>query len=189
MTFDRSAASKAKIEPKGPKMRALPRLFLVLACALTVGAVALAATAAGTEQRGRDVQTIDLTTRSAQVADLDLGPTGNGIGDRFVFSDDVFRNGRRVGVLAGECIAQREEPNPRPEGQQPTSVAFNCVTTLQLPEGQITSQGLVTFGATNRFTIAITGGTGAYRAVRGEAISIESEGENEPGQLRLKLIF
>ena len=170
-------------------MRVLPRLPVVVAFALTLGAVSLATTAMGTEQRGRDVRTIDLTTRSDQAANLDLGLEGNGIGDRFVFSDDVFRDGRRVGVIAGECIAEREEPYPRPEGQDPTSVAFNCVSTLQLPQGQITFQGLIGLTATNRFVLAITGGTGAYRTARGEAISIESESENEPGELRLKLVY
>ena len=56
--------------------------------------------------------------------------------------------------------------------------------------GQITLQGLVTFGeeAGNGFDVAITGGTGAYRTAHGQATITETEEEDVPDQLRLELI-
>ena len=46
----------------------------------------------------------------------------------------------------------------------------HCVATLRLRGGQITLQGLVPFSETDMgpFTVAVTGGTGAYRGVSGE---------------------
>jgi hypothetical protein len=167
------------------------RLFGVLAIALAIGVVSLVSTAAGEKKKhGKKVQIINLTTQTAQEADLDLGPAGFTLGDRFVFSENVFRGGQQVGTDGGECTFTRLEPNPVPQGQEPTSATANCVATLELPKGQVTVQGLVTFSeeAGNRFTIAITGGTGAYRTAHGEATITESEEENGPDELELKLI-
>ena len=166
------------------------RLFAVFALAATIGVVSLVPTATGTKGHSKKVQIIDLTTRTAQEADLDLGATGPSLGDRFVFSDNVFRGTEQVGITGGECTVTHVEPNPVPPGQEPTSAAVNCVATVQLPKGQVTLQGLVTFSeeAGNSFTVAITGGTGAYRTAHGEATITESEDENGPEGLRLKLI-
>jgi hypothetical protein len=173
-------------------MRAKSRLFVVFVLALVLGGISLVSTAAGGGGR-HDPKTlvIDLTTRTAQEADLDLGATGPSIGDRFVFSDDVFRGGQKVGITGGECTAVRSNPNPVPSGQEPTSVTVNCVATIQLPEGQVALQGLVTFSeaAGPSFTIAVTGGTGAYRTAHGQATVTEGADENAPDQLRLELIL
>jgi len=47
---------------------------------------------------------------------------------------------------------------------------FQCVATVSLPEGQLTAQGLVTLTETGSqpVTLAITGGTGAYRTAHGQ---------------------
>jgi hypothetical protein len=160
------------------------RLFAVLALALTIGVVSLVATAGGAQKRGKKVQIINLTTQTDQEADLDLGAPGPSVGE------NVFRGDRQVGTDGGECVVVRLQPNPVPAGQEPTSATVNCVATIQLPKGQVTVQGLVTFSeqSGDRFTIAITGGTGAYRTAHGEATVIESEDEDAPGGLRLKLI-
>ena len=162
------------------------RLIAVLALALAIGVVSLVPAAAAAAR----VTVINLTLRTVQEAELDLGTPGFSVGDRFVFSDNVFRNGRRVGVLGGECTLTRLRPNPLPEGQEPTSGTFQCVATVRLPRGQLTFQGLFTFSeqAGPRVRIAITGGTRAYRNARGQAVLTESEDENEPDHLRLRVI-
>lgn len=171
-------------------MRAKSRLFAVLTLALTIGVVSLVSTAMGDRKHDKKAQIINLTTQTFQEADLDLGPTGPTVGDRFVFSDNVFRGNTQVGILGGECTVARLEPEPVPAGQEPTSAVVNCVVTIQLPKGQVTLQGLITFSeqAGNRFTVAITGGTGAYRTAHGEATVTENEDENGRDQLRLNLI-
>ena len=171
-------------------MQAKFRLFGVLLLALTIGVVSMVSTATGAQKRGKKVQVLNLTTRTAQEADLDLGASGPSVGDRFVFSDNVFRGNQQIGILGGECIVVRLEPNPVPPGQEPTSATVNCVASIQLPKGQLTAQGLVTFSAQagNSFTIAITGGTRAYRTAHGQATITTSEDENAPEGLRLKII-
>jgi hypothetical protein len=166
------------------------RLLAVLVLTATVGVVSLVSTAAGTQPSGKHVEVIDLTTRTVQEAEIDLGATGFGLGDRFVFTDDVFRGTENIGTLGGECTAVRLAPYPLPAGQEPTSVSFHCAATLSLPKGQVTFQGLVTFSeqAGPSFTIAITGGTGAYRTAHGQATITESEEEDAPSQMRLELI-
>jgi hypothetical protein len=166
------------------------RLFAVLALALTIGVVSLVATAAGAKKHGKKVQILNLTTRTDQEADLDLGPSGPSVGDRFVFSDNVFRGDTQIGTDGGECVVVWLEPNPVPEGQEPTSARVNCVATFRLPKGQLTVQGLVTFSeqAGNRFTVAITGGTRAYRTAHGQATITSSDDEDAPDGLRLKII-
>jgi hypothetical protein len=172
-------------------MTAKSRLLVVLALALTLGAVSLVSNAAGGGTQDSKTLVIDLTSRTAQEADLDLGATGPSIGDRFVFSDDLFRGGQKVGISGVECIAVRSQPSPVPPGQEPTSLTISCVGTLRLPEGQVTVQGLVTFSEESgpSFDLAITGGTGAYRTAHGQLTVTEGEDEDAPDQLRLELIL
>jgi hypothetical protein len=67
----------------------------------------------------------------------------------------------------------------RAAGDRPLTArraTFHCVATLSLADGQLTSQGLVTFteAPEPRFRIAVTGGTGAYRTAHGEVAVLET---------------
>lgn len=120
-------------------------------------------------QRGggehRHTQVIQLVERIAgpPVFD-DAGAPGPGVGDRLIFSADIFDlNDRKVGRDGAECVVVRLDPSqPDPIEQQ----IVQCVVTVELPGGQITFQGLAQ-GGENDF--AVTGGTGAYRRAHGEA--------------------
>ena len=90
-------------------------------------------------------------------------PPGHGpVGNQFLTTDDVFRQGRKVGDEVHVCqiMADLEQAGAR----------FQCVATVSLPEGQLTAQGLATLTETGSqpFTLAITGGTGAYRTAHGQ---------------------
>ena len=88
---------------------------------------------------------------------MDVGAPGPSLGDQLVFSEARFERGREVG------------PTVPPY----TVITFHCVGTLSLRRGQITLQGLIeTQGEDDPgpFTVAITGGTGAYRGAGGEAV-------------------
>jgi hypothetical protein len=167
------------------------RLLSVLALALTIGAVSLVSTAAGTKPDGKHFKIIDLTLLTVQEAVLEEEPPGPSLGDRFVFSDDVFSGDKRIGTSGGECTVTRVEPDPLPAGQEPTSATVQCIVTLRLPEGQITTQALVTFSAEAgpQFTVAVTGGTGAYRTAHGQGIVTPGAQEDDPSRLRLELIL
>jgi hypothetical protein len=48
-----------------------------------------------------DVEVIRVTAITVQEAGLDLGEPGDSLGDQFVFSDDLFRGGEKVGTAGG----------------------------------------------------------------------------------------
>lgn len=67
------------------------------------------------------------------------------------------------------------------------SFAAHCLNTTVLPGGQITSQGYVTSDEIEKvpFRQAITGGTGAYKGVRGQ-LTVDEAGDG-PAHLTFDL--
>jgi hypothetical protein len=124
---------------------------------------------------------VQVVARTVQEAELDLGEKGFGIGDQFVFSEDLFStDGRPTGQSGGSCTVVRVDERAR-------SATTNCVATLAFPRGQVTLQGLVTFAeeGDQPFTVAVTGGTGRYQGVGGEML-IDERGEDSLYTLRLR---
>jgi hypothetical protein len=128
--------------------------ILIVAGVLGVTATASTAGAAGSR--------LTLAATTTHEALLTLGTAADPTGNQFVSAHDLFRGARKVGaggtscqiidvVLSGELRVQ-------------------CLASLSLPEGQLTAQGLPTVDedATKPFTLAITGGTGAYANARGQ---------------------
>jgi hypothetical protein len=115
-------------------------------------------------KRGRP-QVIRLVERIADDPTFDDGGApGPSVGDRLIFSADLFDGkDRKIGRDGADCVVVRiDQSRPSPLEQQ----VVECMVTVELPRGQITFQGLAQ-GTENRF--AVTGGTGAYRRVHGEA--------------------
>jgi hypothetical protein len=132
----------------------------VLTAAGTTAAVASSATPAGVHRS----QTIDLVARQTQARLLVLAAPGHGpVGNQILTTDDVYRQAGKAGHDAAVCQVMADL------GQ--AGARFQCTPTVSLPEGQITVQGLATLTETGNqpFTLAITGGTGAYRTARGHA--------------------
>jgi hypothetical protein len=127
--------------------------------------------------------TIELVSKTVQEADIDLPPEGEfGLGDRFVFAEDLFEGGVKVGEDGGECTVVRFV-------EETQSATIQCVVTVSLPKGQLTVQGLVTFVGEEDdapFVLPVTGGSGAYKTARGE-VKVEP-GENED-RLTFSLVF
>ena len=99
------------------------------------------------------------------IAFIDNGAPGPSIGDRLVFSNPIFdTNNQRVGRDGADCLIVRIDPTEPPARQQ----IVQCTISVQLPDGQITVQGLAQ-GTENYF--AVTGGTGNYRNVSGEVFA------------------
>ena len=96
---------------------------------------------------------------------VDVGAPGPSIGDRLVFSAQIFdTNNRPIGRDGADCVIVRLAPSEPPDRQQ----VVQCTISVQLADGQITVQGLAQ-GTENYF--AVTGGTGAYRKARGEVFA------------------
>ena len=125
----------------------------------------------GDKQRSGHPRVIHLVERVAGAPTFDDGGLpGPGVGDRLIFSADIFdAKDRKVGRDGADCVVVRIDPSqPSPLEQQ----IVQCVVTVELPDGQITFQGLAQ-GTENHF--AVTGGTGAYRRARGEAFVDDRE--------------
>jgi hypothetical protein len=160
----------------------------VLALLLALTSVSFAF--AGGDSRGNTngkVRILHVTLKNSHETDLDLGASGPSVGDRFSVFGELFRNDKRVGVAGYECVTLLFTPGSDPAGP-PTAATDQCTGSLSLPKGQITVQGLVDRTGPVPVTIAITGGTGAYRTAHGE---LQTSGPNEQGDepLTLRLIL
>lgn len=133
---------------------------------LAFSMVPAAASAQPPGEQERPWKVLHLFERGAgDLAFIDLGAPGPGIGDRLVFSNPIFDTaGQQVGRDGAECVIVRIEANEPPERQQ----VVQCTISVLLADGQITVQGLAQ-GTENYF--AVTGGTGAYRKARGEVLA------------------
>lgn len=111
-------------------------------------------------------QVIRLIERAHAVSFQDADPTGPSLGDRLIFTSNLFDEaGHQVGRDGADCVIVRIDPSAPAEEQQ----IVQCVITVELfSEGQLTFQGLAQ-GTENLF--ALTGGTGAFRTARGEAFA------------------
>lgn len=135
------------------------RLSLAAILATVIAVAGASFAYAGDSSDDGSTQVIQLVAMGVDATPIDLGKTGPSQGDQVVFTNDLFREGEKVGFDGGVCTAVRVGPGE--------SVRFQCQVTLSLPKGQITAQGLFMFAGPPS-DIAITGGTGAYRRVDGE---------------------
>ena len=145
-------------------MRTKFEVYAAVLAIVGLGVLAFGSTLAAANGKGK--QTLRLVATENQSEFLDLGTPGPSLGDEIVFSEVLSRRGREVGVSGGVCTATEVVP--------PYDIlTFHCVATLSLRQGQITLQGLVEIQGEDDqgpFTVAITGGTGAFRGAGGEAV-------------------
>lgn len=103
----------------------------------------------------------------------DLGAPGPSAADVIVFHDQLLQSGKTVGDEVGSCVLVDE-----------TGLS-NCSGVIQLE-----NRGTITFSFVNapppHKVLAVTGGSGDFRAVRGEGTL--DENEDHTGTLVLRLI-
>lgn len=116
-------------------------------------------------QRTRQVLHLVERARPDSISFQDALPAGPSLGDRLVYSADLYdRSGRLVGRDGVDCVTVRIDPSASPDRQQ----TVQCLASVELfGQGQIAAQSLAQ-GTSNYF--AITGGTGRFRGVRGEVL-------------------
>jgi hypothetical protein len=165
-------------------MRKKLSVGVALAALVVLTAVlAPAALSGGGDRDHRGYKVIELTSTVAQEGDIDVAPLEQfNVGDAFAFSDDLWKDGKKVGDDGGSCVVVRIDG---------TTAVVNCTATFRLPDGQITVQGLITFdeSATEDppFTVAITGGTGEFRTAHGE-VRIAPGADENTDELTFRLI-
>jgi hypothetical protein len=154
------------------KRYAAAALALPIAAA---GIVVASATSDPGDRDGRDGRVIELTTTQVNQDSVDLGQDGFSTSDQFVFTNDLKRDGQKVGEDGGTCTVTRI-----PAVGAPT---LHCLGTNSLPGGQISVQGLTSPG--KPFVFAITGGTGRYSDAQGQVF-----GENtSPTTMRIRIVL
>ncbi|HEU4572838.1 MAG TPA: dirigent protein [Candidatus Limnocylindrales bacterium] len=128
---------------------------------LVVGAVALLVLAMGSTVAAGNGGGRRLTVVERAETDtvVDLGPSGDTIGDLLAFGNPIYdaTNVHRIGRDQGSCI----RTNP--------GVSWECTWTTIVPEGSLTVEGPFADDGSDT-TLAITGGTGAYRNARGQMV-------------------
>jgi hypothetical protein len=140
--------------------------FRFYATVLAIAVLGVLVSGTGVASAGsKGKRTLRIVADQIQSESVDLGPTGPSLGDEFVFSERLSRHGREVGTSGVVCTVTQFAP--------PYDVTqLQCIGTLSLQRGQITLQGLIEVQGMDDpgpFTVAITGGTGAFRGAGGEA--------------------
>lgn len=106
-------------------------------------------------------------------------------GTRFFFTDALYtwagsKRGKRVGRLEGNCTFTGQ-----PDA---TTVTGFCHASAFLPAGQIVIAGSARFGErSDKFALAVTGGTGHYGNARGWA-SVRNIGQGDNSSLIFHLV-
>jgi allene oxide cyclase-like protein len=154
------------------------RKLLPIAAA-AVAALTLTSLSPASAHNGKD-HAFTATTKTIEEAQVDNGKPGPTLGDTNVITEDVYVGGKKVGTSDLTCTLVRLDPVKH-------FFAVECLNTTVLPDGQITAQGVVTSDEVEKvpFKQAITGGTGAYKGVRGE-LTVDEAGDG-PAHLTLDL--
>ena len=108
-----------------------------------------------------NVTVLHITAVQVEAHLVDTAPTGGppSLGDALVSSDNLFRNGHRVGFDGVLCTFVRLQHPPS---------TLHCVVTARLGGEELTVQGFTFDQPTNVY--AITGGTGRWRNAGGQAL-------------------
>lgn len=101
---------------------------------------------------------LDLIEHAGVVEAIDAAPEGDSVGDYLSFSGDIFAadNTTKLGTDSGFCMRVVK------------GARYECTWTVALADGQIMIAG--PFLDAGDSTLAITGGTGVYKAARGEML-------------------
>ena len=98
---------------------------------------------------------------------VDVGEPGPSVGDIVVITDGLNRpDGTKAGVMRQSCTLLEL-------GTNPLTSTYECASSFALDEGTIVAAGPFV-PATAEQTQAVTGGTGAFKAARGE-VSVRAE--------------
>jgi hypothetical protein len=141
----------------------LSAIGLVAATAAVSAPAALGSAASTRMEAPPATRTIHVTAQLLTGDEIDLGAPGRSVGDETVFSGLLFTTtdpARRVGRFGGYCVLDDLARN-----------AGQCAMTATLAGDQISVVGEQEAIPTPRTVAnAVTGGTGAFRRVRGQVI-------------------
>jgi hypothetical protein len=138
---------------------------------LAACAAALAVALAGTASAHDNGRTLKLTeaTANPKPAFVDLDAKGPSAGDIVVVKDGLnFQDGSHAAELTQTCSLVAP-------GTTPFDSAYECTGSVVLANGMITFAGAFNPAKADQLA-AVTGGTGVYRAARGD-VDIQAEAD------------
>jgi hypothetical protein len=159
--------------------------FLLLA-SVAVASAGSSADKRSSQSGDRDSVVLRLQGKVAgEIVYVDLGKADYSPADQYVYSSDLSREGKKVGVDGAVCTVVRVEDNG--------ASTLRCYGINSLPGGQITTAGLITYGPDEEFKkepyfFAVTGGTGKYRNARGE-VKIKDLGSSEAFRRTFRIVL
>ncbi|GAB3900221.1 hypothetical protein GCM10029964_087260 [Kibdelosporangium lantanae] len=124
---------------------------------LAGGGLSAYAAQTGSPSRPEHPEILELAVENDQYAAPDLPPAGTTVGDLYVYSGWLRKDGRRVGQGGGSCQIIQVDG---------AKITTQCLLTARLDQGSLTMQSLWVTGE-SPLDMAITGGTGAYRDAQG----------------------
>ncbi|WP_225732085.1 MULTISPECIES: hypothetical protein [unclassified Nocardia] len=137
-----------------------PRKTIAVAAAgalLIGGGLSACASQTSTASPLEHPEILELAVENDQYAAPDLPPAGTSLGDLYVYSGWLLKDGQRVGQGGGSCQFIQVDG---------TKITTQCLLTARLERGSLTMQSLWVTGE-SPLDMAITGGTGAYRDAQG----------------------
>jgi hypothetical protein len=146
-------------------MRSKYSVGAVIVCLLAIGGATFTSAGARDADDEGSIQRLRVVAKEVDSAFVDLGDPDFSVGDQFTFANDLFSGGDKIGEDGGLCAVTRLTAGG--------ASTWKCVGSNVLPGGQVTVQGLVTYGPDEEvkadpYLFAITGGTGQYREAHGE---------------------
>jgi allene oxide cyclase-like protein len=136
------------------------KISLVAVVAALLGTVTLVSSASAASGPSRKTIHV-IQSESAVFTNVDVGPTGDSPGDYVVITGALLKpaTNTEVGSVVAVCTLVKVTP----------TFPSQCVATASLSEGDIAAQGIFESVTGKANVLAVTGGTGAYRAARGTA--------------------
>jgi len=159
------------------KLAAIGAALAVLGGTTAVMSIA-SASAAPTSAVARSVKVLHLISHQTSLQVIDIGTKGPSPGDQIIETTVDFQNGKRVDRSVLNCVDITV-----------TARGFDvlCHGSLVFRGGQVEFQGETSFHTP--FTVAVTGGSGAYQHVGGQLTVVRTLPHSTTDLETLRLVF
>jgi hypothetical protein len=159
------------------KLAAIGAALAVLGGTTAVMSIA-SASAAPTSAVSRSVKVLHLISHQTSLQVIDIGKKGPSPGDQIIETTVDFQNGMRVDRSVLNCVDITV-----------TAAGFDvlCHGSLVFSDGQVEFQGETNFQTP--FTVAVTGGSGAYQHVGGQLTVVRTLPHSTTDVETLRLVF
>jgi len=162
------------------------RKFAVIGATLallagTIAAMSIASASAAPKHAAADsVKVLHLISHQKSLQVIDIGKKGLSPGDQIIETTLDFQNGKPVDRSVINCVYTTVNFTTR-------KLDVLCHGAMIFNNGQVEIQGETNFH--EPFTVAVTGGTGAYQNVGGQVTAVRTLPDGTTDVLTLRLVF